>query len=396
MKLLETYSLISGQKIDKIHTNEKFFAIPFEKYIVFAPFSKQSKNYSYWFEVLSSIGPVLEKNGIRIVQVGAANEEKMPFCYHTQGTTNWGQLQYLISKSILVLSTDTAAAHLAGHYNKPLVDLISNNFSACVRPFYGDSNNQIIIEPDRTNKNPTFQLDEGDNKQIDEIKPESIIYAVLKLLGVDLEVQYLTLYIGREYKYRIIESYPDTPINISNLGIQALIVRMDFNFNEPVLFQQLQHCKCSIVTDQPINPELLSAARANIVEVVYNIKDSPIPNAHFCKLLFDLKIPCRLVSWMTEDKINPYKIDFMNWGIICEKTVNPIPAIKPEDIKSGNVFFKSRRYLLGRTKIYQTYSSFIDDNSIADLSPTMELVTEQNFERLLIEQDNLYFLKKNY
>ena len=396
MNIAELYALTSGQKIGKIHINEKFYSIPFEKFIIFAPFSKPSKNYSYWIDVLAILSPVLEENGIKIIQVGAANEPKLPFCHYAAGATNWGQLQYLISKSILVLSTDTATAHLAGHYNKPLVDLISNNFRECVSPFYGDKSQQIILEPDRTNKNPSFSLDEGENKQIDEINPEDIAHDVLKLLGFDFEIKYKTLHIGREYKVRAIESVPDLPINISNLGIQSLIVRMDYLFNEQVLFDQIRHCKTTIVTDRPLNPQLLLAGKPNIVEVVYNLRQDPKPDPKFCKFLFDTKIPFRLLSWIDDDQLNSIKIDFMDWPPIIRKTTNNIESISADDVKSGNIAFKSNRFLLGRAKIYSSYCSYSDDKPITDLMPTFQQVDEGNYPKLLIEQDSLFFSKKIY
>ena len=232
MKLVENYALQVGQKIDKMWTLEKYFPLPFNDFIIVTPFSKPSKNYSYWVEVLSLIHPIFEKNNIKILQCGGKDEPSLPFCVNLQGQTNWGQLQYLISKSKLVLSTDTAAAHLAGHYNKPLVVLISNNFKECVSPYFGDKEKQVIFEPDRSTKNPSFTLDEGENKQINEIKPEDIVKAVFKLLNIDFDYPYKTLQIGRAYNARTIESVPDQIVDFSKLGVNSLIIRMDYLFNE--------------------------------------------------------------------------------------------------------------------------------------------------------------------
>ena len=66
MHLIQAYSLTAGQKIDKIHTNEKFFALPFDYYILIQPWSKNSKNYSLFSEVLNLIFPLLEKTGLKI------------------------------------------------------------------------------------------------------------------------------------------------------------------------------------------------------------------------------------------------------------------------------------------------------------------------------------------
>ena len=70
----------------------------------------------------------LQKNGIQIVQIGANNERPLVGTYNIAGQTNIGQIAYLIKRSLLFFGTDSFGQHLAGHYNIPLVDLISNNY----------------------------------------------------------------------------------------------------------------------------------------------------------------------------------------------------------------------------------------------------------------------------
>ena len=145
MNIAKLYSLASGQKIGKVWTLEKYYPIPFDNFIVIQPYSKLSKCYGFWPDVLTLIAPILEKNGIKILQCGDKNEPGLNYCYHTQGATSWGNLEYLVSKSRLVLTTDSISSHLAGHFNKPLVVLISNNFKSCIGPYFGDKTKQIIL-----------------------------------------------------------------------------------------------------------------------------------------------------------------------------------------------------------------------------------------------------------
>ncbi len=390
MKLLENYALQLGQKIDKIYTLEKFFPLPFENFIIITPFSKPSKNYGHWVEVLSLIYPILEKNGIKILQCGGKDEPNLPFCINLQGQTNWGQLQYLISKSKLLLSTDTAAAHLAGHYNKPLVVLITNNFSKVVAPYFGDKNIQIIHEPDRTNRNPSFTLDEGENKQINEIKPEEIAKSVIKLLGEKLDYTYKTLQIGRAYNVRTIEAIPDQVVDFTKLGVNSLIVRMDYLFDEQNLFNQLHVGKCQIVTDRFINPELLKAARGNIAEVIYNIKSDSAPNPDFCKLLFNMKIPYKLMTY--EDKIDKFKLKFMDWGLIHKLGADKPNFFDEKDL--SKYIIKSNKFLLSNQKVFQSYYHYKNNLPISTLVPQFQEINNKNLEDLWKEIDYLYFLEK--
>ena len=52
MKLIENYSLQSGQKIKTISLLEKFYPISLDKFILIQPFSKSSKSYDLWQDVL--------------------------------------------------------------------------------------------------------------------------------------------------------------------------------------------------------------------------------------------------------------------------------------------------------------------------------------------------------
>src|ERR1700735_931511 len=107
MHLAKSYSHQAGQSINKIHTIEKYYPLTMDKYIVIQPWSKPSKNYSNWDEVVELIFPILDKHNIKMIQVGGKDERPLKYCIQTQGTTSWGQLQYIVSRASLVLSTDS-------------------------------------------------------------------------------------------------------------------------------------------------------------------------------------------------------------------------------------------------------------------------------------------------
>ena len=80
MHLLQSYSLQSGQKIKKIDILEKYYPLNVDKFILFHPWTKPSKCYAYWQDVLEIITPILKEAGLLIVQVGLANEQALPNC----------------------------------------------------------------------------------------------------------------------------------------------------------------------------------------------------------------------------------------------------------------------------------------------------------------------------
>jgi hypothetical protein len=356
LKLIESYSLAAGQKIDKIDIQEKFCPLPFEKYICFAPYSKGSKNYSYYLEVLKILFPILEKEGIKIVQLGAQGEAGFPFCYQLQGHLSWNQSFYLIGRSLLYFGADTAASHVAGARNIPLVTLVSNNFGSAVSPYFGDKNKQIILEPPcrKEGINPLFTLDEPQGfKQIDQIKIEDIVDSILKLLNLPNSYLYKTIQIGSYYNNGMVESVPDQLVDIKSLNIPSIVFRMDIKFNEDILSQQLGVGNVSIVTDKPIKLEILKQFKPRIQEINYFIDKTNDPL--FIENLRDLGIRYNLGSWMSTEDIRNEKLKYMDLGII-----NPCVYIKPslEGKNIKNIYYKSNRFLLSQGKIYQSYSAY--------------------------------------
>ncbi len=390
MHIARLYSNTLGQAIDKIYTYEKFFPIPIEKFIVFAPFSKPSKCYSYWREVLSLIYPPLEQHGIKILQVGQQGEQPLPFCLHAQGETTWGQLEYLVKHSQLVLSTDSISSHLAGAYNKPLVVLISNNFKECVKPLFGDSNRHIILEPDRTKKLPSFILDEGPIKQIDEIKPEDIASSVLKLLNIEWNYPYKTIKLGLYYTQLLLELVPNQNVNPREFNTDSIIVRMDYLFDERILAQQLSICKCVIVTNRPIRTELLSRFSSRIAEIIVEITEHLPPS--FVDTIRRLGIKYRMISKLSADELNKLKLGFIDFGLIIPIDTTPFTEINLDELSS--IYYKSSRFLLSSGQIYQSKYDWINHRPILSFEPTLQPLTPNNLVDLWPDKDYYGFFKK--
>ena len=393
MNLQELYSISVGQTISKPHISEKYYPLPFNNYITIQPWSKPVKNYDYYVEVLSLLNPILEKNNIKIIQLGAANEPALPFCHQTQGTTNFGQLAYLIKNSKLHFGADSIGQHLAGHFDIPLVDLVVNNYKKVVQPYFGNKDKQIILEPIRPEGHkPNFVLDGENPKSINSVCPIKIVESVLSLLNIPYKSEYKTLQIGCNYNSKIIEMLPDNAINIQNLNLNNIIIRMDYLFNEQVLFQQLNICKCTILTDKPINPQLLTAAKNQITEIIYNIKSAP--DINFLKTLMNLKIPFRMISYLPDEILNTYKLDLLDIpGFIIKQSAN-----MPQNFDINNInkyAVKSSKLLLARGKIFPSYYHFNLGQDIPSFDcPPMNLTDNNNLNQFFLDSDWLYYLEK--
>ena len=163
MHLLEQYSLASGVKIKKPYIYEKFFPVTADKYITFHPSSKPSKTYDYWQEVINLILPVLDSKGIKIIQLGQEKEKVYNGVLSLVGFTNINQTAFVLRGSMLHVGADSFPTHIASGYNKKIVALYSNNYVNCVRPFFGDPKDHVLLEPKRNNK-PTFSFEENSTK----------------------------------------------------------------------------------------------------------------------------------------------------------------------------------------------------------------------------------------
>ena len=212
MHLIEQYALSCGAKIGKPYIYEKFFPLPFDKYITFSPFSKPSKNYSYWKDTLSMLIPVLRQLNIHIVQLGIKKEQAFEGCYNLCGKTNINQAAYLIKRSQLHLGTDTFSTHLASASKKKIVSLYSNSPIQNCGPFWSEKEDVVLLESDREGKKHSFSTKENP-RTINTIAPEKIAHSVFKLLGVKANVKNRTVKIGPKWNNEFLEVIPSSVTN---------------------------------------------------------------------------------------------------------------------------------------------------------------------------------------
>jgi hypothetical protein len=391
MHLIQQYALASSSKISEPSIVEKYFPMTVEKYITIHTTSKPSKTYDYFQEVVNLIKPLLSKNGIEIVQVGANNEVLLEGCYNTVGQTSINQVAYIVKKALLHVGVDSFPAHFAGAFNIPIVALYSNNFINNVRPYWGDRNKQSLLEPDRTiHGKPNFTLDERP-KTINTINPETIASEVCRLLNIDFKYNLKTIYIGEVYKDKGIEIVPDNTFNPQQIGLNASVVRMDILFKEDVLEQQLSICPCCIVTNKPINENILKKFRPGILEIIYFVGPNNPPSIDFLKQMKDLKISFKILSDSSEEELNPFKLDVIDYGIIFRRNWKKPNTIKE---KLSDFYYKSNKFIVGRNKIYQSEYDYHNDRPIPSLYPVpQKIIDNPNIDKLWRESEHCLFSK---
>jgi hypothetical protein len=370
MHLIERYATSCGVKIGKPYIYETFFPIPVEKYISFQPFSKyQSKNYDYWDEVIAMISPYLNEQNIKIIQIGAKDDKHINGTINLSGQTKISQAAYIVNNSILHLGADSFAAHIASGFNKKIVCIYSNNNINNVKPYWSKSQDVVLLKPN-TDKKPQYSANEFP-KSINNIKPEEIAKGVLDLLNITYKKTPKTIYIGDDYKSKTFEIIPDKPINISSINIETFIIRMDYHFDEQVLEYYLQNRKCIIITNKPINENLLKQYKNNIVQFVYLVENDN--DSKFIKILKNNTINTVYMSYLNEDELNQFKLDYMDYGLIIRRDY-PKDHINFAD----NIYFKSSRIILSSEGQFNTKYQWLTKDLSNKYIQNKELQKELN------------------
>lgn len=355
MHLIETYALNCGLKIDKPYIYEKYCPIPFEYYISFQPFSKyDAKSYDFWQEVIDQIYIKLQKTNIHILQIGGKDEKAINNCYHLQGKTSIGQAAYIIKKSILHLGVDSFAVHIASGYDKKIVCLYSNSRPENAGPYFGLKENVKIFEVDRSRK-PSYSAVENP-KSINKIDPTEIANAVLSFLNIEKN-NFKTIHLGENYNRSLIESVPNQIIeNISQLGIDSLIMRMDYEFNEPVLAEQLKRNRCSIITNKKIDYNLLNTFKQNVDQIIYELDEEY--DLDFAKNLRKLARPFVLSTSLSEDFVNSLKLKFLDIGQIVRVPKSTKEDLNLQNKDFNNCYYKSSKFTLSKGLTFNSKAAY--------------------------------------
>lgn len=352
MRLLDTYAVNCGAKIDKPFIYTSFFPLPIEKYITFQAQSKfDSKDYSYWQDVINIIFPVLEKNNIKIVQVGNQNETPYNLVVDLRGRTNIHQLAYVSQQALLHFGPDSFGIHLASTFDVPIVGLYSIIQSSVAGPHFGSKNKQILFDAylRTTNKKPSYAPQEHP-KSINLIRAEEIAEAILKLLGIEFKVGFETVYIGEKYGAKVVREFiPDKAGQLPNPEI-PLEIRMDLHFDEQVLAQQLSICKGAIITNRPVNKDLLVQFKPNIAAVVYEITENDDPS--FLDTLKDIGIQAILISYLPTEKIQEKKISYYEHGKITEIKLGNKELIDKLKLDIDKLYYRSNKIIYSQGKLY--------------------------------------------
>lgn len=368
MRLLDTYATNTGSKIDRPFIYTKYFPFPEKDFITIqsqTPYD--SRNYSYWQEFINLIQPVLLKNNINIVQVGTKDEKPLNGVINLLGQTSINQLAYIIQNSKLHVGADSLCVHLSSYFDIPIVSLYSISNPNVAGPHFGDKNKHILLKGYERigNKKPSYSQIEMP-KSIDTIKPEEIANSVFKLLKIETPKMPETIFIGQDFNIKSFEIIPDGPLDLESIKIENPIIRLDYYFNEEVLESILSKRKSIIFTNKPIKKDIIKKYKENINQVIYIIEESN--DLNFVKLLKSNSINYVLLSFLPDEILNKFKIDYMDYNLIINKKHKTKEDTKILNI--NNLYYNSSRVIYSSKGksiskydwINNTGNKVVDDN----------------------------------
>jgi hypothetical protein len=407
MRLLDTYATNTGSTIDKPYIYTKFFPVPEKKYITLqAQTPYDSRNYSYWQEVVDIIKPILDKENIEIVQVGIKDEIKIDKAIDYTGKTDINQLAFIIENSILHFGADSFCVHLASYFNKPIVSIYSISNPNVAGPHFGNKENHILIKAYENigTKKPSYSQQESP-KSINTIKPEEIANSILKLLKLKIDSDYKTLIIGDKFKTGVIEFVPDKILNPEFAQDKIIIMRLDLceNIDEQIIFQNLKIRKFVLMLNNKnkIQQQLLQFLKQNIVQVIFNCTNEKPDKKYIQSIVESGHVPYILYKGEDEAFFNEIKIDLIDFNlkIVHEvpnnKLIDELYKIDENAINKNDIFIKSNRLILSDGNIYLSEQHLLEKKPSTNHVDLLSKLTD--FKKLDKEIDFLYIftLKQN-
>lgn len=373
MHILEQMAISSSSKIKEPYIYEKYFPLNFDKYVCVNPFDSQGNNYKYWEEVIQLLLPHFKKMGIYFLQIGNKKIRSLPNCIDITEQADINQQAYLIKNSLGYLGIDNYALSLASFYKKIIVGIYSRNFPSNSYPFWSEKKDYSLIFP-KTDAKPSFS-DHDPLDLINKIKPEEICQPFLNLFDKKIKLKFKTIFIGKDYLNKTLEFVLDKDINPHQIPIDNPIIRMDYYFDEQRLINFLKYKKAIIFTDKIISHSIIQSLKPNILHIVYLIKEDNNPN--FIKRLKELGISYTMISYLDNDVLNKYKIQYMDYGLIISKTIN-----KNINIPYSDFYYKSSRSIASGTDTYPTEKDWLNKNK--------NNLTDKIDDLLLKDIDNLF------
>jgi hypothetical protein len=174
---------------------------------------------------------------------------------------------------------------------------------------------------------------------------------------------------------------------VFNTNLPFVISRLDKEYNQEVLVEQLKVSKVHIITNRPIHPDILNQFKQDILSVTYMLEKENQPN--FIQFLKRTGIAYNLISELEGQDFEDLKLDYIDYGVISQMNK---PKKEDFDFSSTeNLKYVSSKNFVSNNKIYPSLAAVKADKPIEKIfdSTPQDVIDDPEFWR---QAESFYFL----
>lgn len=380
MNLLKSFKATTGLEPGKAHIYEKIFPLPFDNYIILETQSSDPNvNYCFWSRIIELIKPILAKQNINIIHF--IDDKRYYFDdVYIDASVLLNQKAYLLNNAKLFCGASKIYSLICSEYGTKQCYLKYD--------YYLDN----ILEQDNVINSDSIRKNFVNSTPfpINNIRPEEIAKKIIKIL-FNYEPEFdNTISIGRVYATQSIEIIPDNVFNITSVDKNQIVIRMDFLFSENNLDKQLDLLEASIVTNKPINKNILIRHNKKIKKLYYKIEKNS--DSDFLNLVESLGIDFELITSLTGEDLNKEKIKYMDSKKINRLNILDLKFL--DGLDKSKIYFKSNKIVVksGKTFCSRWHAKvMINSENVRNSKSEIPPLIDESFKE---EADYFYFLTK--
>lgn len=378
MHFVENMSNSLGLKQNKPYIDESFFPVTPEKYITISSENHQSKQWDHFQEFINLIQPYLNKQDIKIIEVGS-NDVKLQKIISLKNATNPNHWSFIIKNSLCHIGPESFLSSLAAYHNVPSISLFSNTTPEYASPNWVKEGYETSeIEVDRSKGHASFSASESP-KTINEISAERVISETLDKLNIENDFKkYDVFYIGKLYHNPTIEVIPDFVPRNDFFPNSLINIRLDYHFNTEVLQNFTINKKISLVSDREIDAQKLFSLKGSIDSLFFKVNESS--DISYYENLKRAGFKLHLISQEDCD-ISEVRFKFFDWQVIEEDNLNKKSIDKSNKI-CDTTRYKSSKMIFSKKGQFSSKLCF--DKDI------------RNYEHQMIIDEKEFWANSNY
>jgi hypothetical protein len=167
------------------------------------------------------------------------------------------------------------------------------------------------------------------------------------------------------------------PNAISKIGFQGVLnIRADYHFDANKIYQQIQLNSSAIITNKPLDVEILKKLKTNVVQIIYKLEKDY--SKEFIKKLHNSVIPYVLMTEINDKDLDDIKLDLIDFNPILKPKIFTKETINKENKINANSVFRTKRYILAEGKLYPSRMHWSADESCV-MNEEYKIIDDKEF-----------------